>query len=281
MTIAALNKLRIDARLFVLTNNSLLIILGLIFFGLQRSYWQILGSIGVALLTEIFWNIPELQKPKAANFSYFYFIKDRLISAGVAGVSLLVLLKSQALWFYPVLAIIGISSKYLIRMENKTHIFNPTNFAIVAAIALFPDYLQVRPDQFSSSQWLIVLIVSFGLLATLFGAVWRCTLGYFLTVLLVGLPVGHLVLGFKPLWILFPEINTSTLIFAFLMITDPKTAPRSKHYQILFGVAVALIHLWMRWQQIPFSPFIALFLVTAIKSALVAFIPNTDKLSPT
>jgi hypothetical protein len=255
-----------DARLFVLTNNTILIILGIIYFGLQRSNLQIFGSIATAILTEFLWNLPKILKSKDFEFFNFQFIYNRIISSSLAGVSLLILIKSNELWFYPILAFIGISSKYLIRMKNKTHIFNPTNFAIVAALCLFPDFLQVRPDQFSSSPWLMIMTIFFGILATFFGSVWRTTLGYFSTILLIGLPIGNLVLNVKPLWILYPEINISTIIFTFLMLTDPKTAPINTKFQFLFGSGVALIHLWMRWKQIPFSPFIALFVMTALKS---------------
>ena len=45
---------RIDARLFVLTNNSLLLGLGLGLFALQRSGVQIAGGLLVAIL--VLWN---------------------------------------------------------------------------------------------------------------------------------------------------------------------------------------------------------------------------------
>ncbi|MEO6953043.1 MAG: hypothetical protein ABI321_14680 [Polyangia bacterium] len=253
---------RLDARLFVLGNNLLLLGFGLVLFALQRSAAQIVSSIGAAIAVELLFSVRKLRAAPDVRA----LVKDRVLSASVAGVSLLILLRSTEPWFYPAVAALAITSKYVLRTP-RGHLFNPTNFAIVAALALVPDSLQVRPDQFSSSPWLMVMTVAFGVAATSVGAVWRCTAGYYATVLLVGLPVGTLLLHVKPLWILVPELNTSTLIFAFLMITDPRTTPRGHRSQLLFGGLVALVHLWMRSQQLVYSPFIALFVVTALRSA--------------
>ena len=92
------------------------------------------------------------------------------------------------------------------------------------------------------------------------------TIGYYAAVFGIGLPVGKW-LGFRQaVWVLGPELNTSTLIFAAFMITDPKTSPATPRAQLLFGGAIAHVHLSLRYKQVPFSPFIALFAVTAARS---------------
>jgi Na+-translocating ferredoxin:NAD+ oxidoreductase RnfD subunit len=69
-------------------------------------------------------------------------------------------------------------------------------------------------------------------------------------------------------------MNTSTLIFAFLMMTDPRTTPESPARQWAFGAAVAAIHLCLRYAQVPYSPFIALFVVAGVRSAWARALPS-------
>jgi Na+-translocating ferredoxin:NAD+ oxidoreductase RnfD subunit len=109
-------------------------------------------------------------------------------------------------------------------------------------------------------------VAAFGLLAVVRGARFRTTLGYYGAVLGFALPVGT-ALGIKPLWILAPEMNTSTLIFACLMLPDPRSTPESPRAQWVFGAAVAAVHLALRYLQVPYSPFIALFVVAGVRSA--------------
>jgi enediyne biosynthesis protein E5 len=252
----------LDARWFVLVNNALLLAWGLAFFGLQRDALQIASCFAVAIACELAlarWS------GKASSGSRF----DRVLSSTTAAASTLVLLRSSYEWFYALAAAVAIVSKYVVLDARGRHVFNPTNFAIVFAVAFLPDYLFVRPDQFSGSPWLMAQIVVFGALAVVRGARYRTTLAYYATVLLAGLPAGR-ALGLKALWVLAPEMNTSTLIFACLMMTDPRTTPSSARGQYAFGAAVAAIHLSLRFAQIPYSPFIALFVAAGVRSAWTA-----------
>jgi Na+-translocating ferredoxin:NAD+ oxidoreductase RnfD subunit len=248
----------LDPRWFVLVNNALLLFWGLALFGLQRDGVQVASCLAVSLLSEI--ALARIT-PKHAQVS----VRDRALSAATAGVSTLILLRSPDEWFYALAAAIAIGSKYAILDARGRHVFNPTNFAIVFAVAFLPDHLQVRPDQFAGSPWLMAQILVFGVLAIARGARYRTTAGYYATVLLLGLPIG-VALGVKPLWILAPEMNTSTLIFAFLMLPDPRTTPSSPSRQWIFGAGVALVHLALRYAQVPYAPFIALFTLTGLRS---------------
>jgi Na+-transporting NADH:ubiquinone oxidoreductase subunit NqrB len=257
----------IDPRWFVLGNNLLLLFFGLVFFGLQRSGVQIVTCFAATIGAEL---LAARLAPSGASSKRKASIADRCLSAATAAASTLILLVSPAQWFYALVGAIAIASKYLVRGPAGKHVFNPTNFAIVFSVALLPDRLLVRPDQFSGSPWLLAQIFVFGVLAATRGARFRTTLGYYLVVFGFALPVGML-LGVKPLWILAPEMNTSTLIFACLMITDPQTTPASPAAsgQWAFGAAVGIVHVCLRYIQVPYSPFIALFVVAGVRSCLV------------
>ncbi len=262
----------IDARWFVFANNALLLAWGLAFFGLQRSALQMATCFAAAIPCEL---VAARWSPTKRGAS----VGDRCLSAATAAVSTVVLLVSPAPWFYALAGTIAILSKYFIRNAANKHVFNPTNFAIVFSVAFLPDWLLVRPDQFSGSPWLMAQVVVFGALAVVRGARYRTTLGYYLAVVGFALPVG-VWLGYKPLWILAPEMNTSTLIFTCLMITDPQTTPASRHQQWAFGVAVGVVHLCLRHLQVPYSPFIALFVVAGLRSAAALPTASVDDVAP-
>ncbi len=256
MTLLSRIAARVDARWLVLVNNALLLLWGLALFGLQRSATQIVSCLVAMVACELL--LARLTGDRRG-------VRDRLLSSTTAGVSTLVLLVSPDAWFYALVGVVAIASKYVIRDASGRHVFNPTNFAVVASVALLPDHLLVRPDQFSGSPWLMVQIALFGVVAAVRGARFRTTLGYYLAVVGFALPVGMLA-GIKPLWILAPEMNTSTLIFTCLMITDPRTTPESRCGQWLFGIAVGVVHLCLRYIQVPYSPFIALFVAAGFRS---------------
>ncbi len=249
---------RLDARYIVLLNNTILLFAGRQVLGLQRAPWQIVSAFVAAILVE-------LSLAYTTNKHGNLRLGDRVLSSSVAAVSTLVLLRSEHTWFYALAVAVAVGSKYLLVDPSGRHIFNPTDFAIVFLLSFFPQLIFIRPDQFPTFIPLLFLIIGLGIAATVRAQRWAVSLGYYAVVLGMGLPVGHL-LGYRPIWVLGPELNTSTLIFAGFMMTDPKTSPSTRQGQLLFGGAIATIHLYLRYRQIPFSPFIALFFVTMVRS---------------
>ena len=255
---------RVDPRWYVVGNHVVLVGVGVAFLGLQRDWLQVAFCVGLGCATElaaaaVFKKHPSLR------------IRDRLLSANVACWGALVLIRSNDWWFYGVVVSIGLLSKYVLVNEKGRHFFNPLDFAVVFSLAFAPDHLFVRTDQFSSDEatffLLLPVVLAFGLLAAIRAKRWRQTLAYYAIVGLVGVPVG-MALGVKWLWVLAPELNTSTLIFAFLMITDPRTSPEAPRSQWVFAGAVTLLHLLLRYEQVPYSPFVALFGVTGLWSVV-------------
>ena len=66
-------------------------------------------------------------------------------SALISGLSLILLLRTDALAFGAVAGVLAIASKFLLRWRGK-HLFNPTNFALVALVATV-DSVWVSPGQ--------------------------------------------------------------------------------------------------------------------------------------
>ncbi len=246
-----------DGRIYLTASHILLLIIAVAFYGLARSPMQILIGISAAIVTEAWFH---RFFPKYPSASYF----DRGFSAVAEAAGLLILLQSDAVWFFGVASVITVASKYLLVRSDKSHIFNPTNIAIVTCLALFPfSWFGIWPDEYNRSIYPMIHIAFFGTLAIVRANTWRVTLTYALSILLLSLPLSN-GLWHEYLYWAGPEFGPRGFIFIFLMITDPKTAPQSARAQIVYGLSIAAAELLLRWNEIVFSKFIALFIVTAL-----------------
>ncbi len=158
-------------------------------------------------------------------------------SALISSLSLCLLLRTNFLSVALVAASIAIASKFLIRWNGK-HVFNPTNFGLVAAILLTGE-AWVSPGQWGSGLYFGFLMASLGGLVVNRSSrsdVTYAFLGFYLAVLF-----GRSFWIGEPMTIPWHRLqNGAFLLFAFFMISDPKTTPESRAGRILFALLVAL-----------------------------------------
>ena len=158
-------------------------------------------------------------------------------SALISGLSLCLLLRTESSVVAVLAAVVAIASKFTLRVRGK-HVFNPTNFALVAMM-LVTGSVWVSPGQWGSGVVFAFLLASAGGLvvnraarADVTGAFLACY-----AALLVG---RSLWLG-EPLAIPLHRLESGALVlFAFFMISDPKTTPDSRAGRVLFAALVAL-----------------------------------------
>ncbi|MEZ5918944.1 MAG: RnfABCDGE type electron transport complex subunit D [Alphaproteobacteria bacterium] len=185
----------------------------------------------------------------------------------ITSLSLTVLLKASALWIYPLAVLVAIGSKFILR-AGGSHIFNPANIGIVAMLLAFPHWVWVAPGQWGSALWLAFLLAAFGCLV-LYRVPSRDMTLFFLGGWLALIFGRALWLG-DPLAIPLHQIqNGAMLIFAFFMISDPKTIPVRWPGRLIFALAVCVIAfiLNIEW-HIRESLFYALALVCMARPAL-------------
>jgi Na+-transporting NADH:ubiquinone oxidoreductase subunit NqrB len=190
----------------------------------------------------------------------------------ITGLSLSLLLRADEPWVHAIAAAVAIASKFVLRHNGK-HIWNPAGFAIVALLLVLPDHVWISPGQWGSSAWFAAL-ASF-LAVLVLGAARRGDIAlFFLAAHGAPLVARALWLG-DPLAIPLHQLQSgSLLIFAFFMISDPRTSPDSRLGRFLFALAVALLahRLAFFWQMRP-----------ALYVALIALSPLTlviDRLLP-
>ena len=221
--------------------------------------WPSLGALCAALSAQAIcsklWRLPKID----------------LRSPLITGLSLSLLLRSDEPWMPAAAAAIAILSKFVLRYEGK-HIWNPAGFALVALL-IGTDHVWVSPGQWGAALWfasLLILLAVLVLQAARRSDIVIFFLGSFAALLFWrcwwlgdpwAIPVHQLESG-------------SLLLFAFFMISDPKTSPDSRLGRFLFALAVAVLAYWLAfsWQLRP-ALFVALI-------ALSPIVPLIDWLLP-
>ncbi|MCP3978018.1 MAG: hypothetical protein GY716_01630 [bacterium] len=155
----------------------------------------------------------------------------------ISGLSLSLLLRTDALWLVLLGAVLTIGAKFLIRRCGK-HVFNPTNFGLVAMM-LLTDRAWVSPGQWGGAVWFGFLVACLGGLVVNRSA--RSDVTWAFLVAYLAVVFGRAVWLGDPLAIPLHQIqNGAFLIFAFFMISDPKTTPDTRAGRVLFALLVAL-----------------------------------------
>ena len=215
---------RLDPRLYQIAS-----LAGLLAYGLLRLDLEILPGRAALVLATVLaaqygstlaWRLPAFE-PK---------------SALISGLSLCLLLRANA----PAVAVAGatlaVLSKFVLRFRGK-HVFNPTNFAIVAL--LLTGHAWVSPGQWGSVAFFGFLIVCAGGLVVNRAARSDVTLAFL--AVFAGLVVARSLWLGEPFAIPLHRLqNGALLIFAFFMISDPRTTPGSRAGRVIFAALVAL-----------------------------------------
>jgi len=157
-------------------------------------------------------------------------------SALISGLSLCLLLRTNSTGLAVLAAVVAIASKFLIRVRGK-HVFNPTNLGLVATMAA-SGRVWASPGQGGSAAFLAFLIACAGGLVVNRAA--RSDVSYAFLLAWSAALFGRAAWLGDPLSIPLHQLESGALLlFAFFMISDPKTTPDSRAGRILFATLVA------------------------------------------
>lgn len=192
------------------------------------------------------------------------------LSALITSLSLTLLLRTDAITLAILAAMIAIGSKFLIRVRDK-HVFNPANAALVT-LMLISDKAWVSSGQWGSAAIGSLALACLGFLVLTRARRAETTIAFFAA--FAALITGRALWLGDPLGIPMHQLqNGALLIFAFFMISDPKTSPNSAAGRIVFGSMVAAVAYTIQFVFYePNGPILAL-----IMSA--PFVPLIDSLS--
>ena len=192
-------------------------------------------------------------------------------SAIITSLSLTLLLRADSAWPLMCAAAIAVGSKFAIRFDDK-HIFNPANIGIVA-IMLATDAAWTTPGQWGTAIWLALLLAGMGMVVTYRAARFDVPLIFLAT--FAALLFGRALWLGDPLSIPLLRLQSGALIlFAFFMISDPKTTPDAPFARAVFSIAVAgLAYMLIFHYHISDGIFYALAAITLIRPVIEHFNP--------
>jgi Na+-transporting NADH:ubiquinone oxidoreductase subunit NqrB len=214
-----------DPRYFQIATLGLLLLWGLVGLDLEVR-WTNAAAIGLSAMAT------QLVATRLARLPRFE-PKSALISA----LSLCLLLRTNHLPLAVLAAVLTIGSKFLIRIDGR-HLFNPTNFGIGATLAA-TGAVWVSPGQWGAEAFFAFLLACLGGLVV--HRAERSDVTYAFLGFYAGILLGRALWLSDPLTLPLHQLeNGALLLFAFFMISDPKTTPDSRAGRILFALTVAL-----------------------------------------
>jgi Na+-transporting NADH:ubiquinone oxidoreductase subunit NqrB len=247
-----------DARVFQIAALSSLLAISMFWidFGARPLYSAL--AIGSALATQVvcarLWRTPlDLRSPL------------------ISGLSLSLLLRADTAWLPVAAGVIAIGSKFLLRVDGK-HLWNPAGFAIVVLLAT-TNGAWISPGQWGTGIWLGSLI-AFAAIVVL-RAAHRADIALFFLASHLALLIARAYWLGDPLAIPLHQIESgSLLIFAFFMISDPRTTPDSRAGRLLFAIAVALVaHYLAFFMQMRPALYVALIALSPLTLLLDKSLP--------
>ena len=224
-----------------------MLLVGQIGFGFLESWSRTFLAIATSLVLEM------------VIGRWFFGKWPHLASAYVSGISVGMLVRSPAYWPFALCSAIAIVSKYVLRVNGR-HIWNPSNFAMVAMLVLAADAVASLSIQWGNTLLPMVVVWAFG------------------TVILRTLGRLHITLSFVAAYIVFAFLRATITghpflaevapltgpmyqLFIFFMITDPKTTVKPFWAQCLVAVLVAAAEAVFRLFEFVHAPYYALFVV--------------------
>ena len=157
----SLSLLRSDPRYYQIAALCSLLIYGVGWLGFDIEWPQIVVSLGTVLLTQY------------ACTRIFRVPAFDTRSPLISGLSLCLLLRTNSLLLAFLTAVATIVSKFVLKRGGK-HIFNPTNFGIVAMM-LLTSQVWVSPAQWGSKLYFAFFIACAGGIVIYRAARWRRT----------------------------------------------------------------------------------------------------------
>ncbi len=156
----------------------------------------------------------------------------------ITALSLTLLLRTDLVLLAMLGAALAIGSKFLIRVRDK-HVFNPANVALVS-LMLLSDRAWVSSGQWGSTAIVAFALGCLGLIVLTHAKRAETTFGFL--VIYAGLLFGRALWLEDPMSIPLHQIqNGALLLFAFFMISDPKTTPNTAVGRYAFASIVAII----------------------------------------
>lgn len=216
-------------------------------FGILEDYKKLGTAIAASMITELVLHRAVTGRWRNLNSAY------------ISGISVGILIRSPMLWPYALTSMLSITSKYVLRYKGG-HLWNPSNFGIVAMLLLAYDSVAILSIQWGNNMWPMLVIWIVG-----FVSIWRLKrfhiCGTYVVSFLAFALLRSWITGDPYLSEVAPISGPMYQLFVLFMITDPVTTVKSKKGQYIVAFLIAFVEMILRLNEAVYAPFYALFIV--------------------
>ncbi|MBI3565761.1 MAG: hypothetical protein HY079_11235 [Elusimicrobia bacterium] len=204
----------------------------------------------------------------AAELLFQYGREKRVyfpISAVITSMGFQLLVVTPHPWVYAALGAAAMAGKNLARWRGR-HVFNPSNAVVVACGLFVPAGVVLVTGSWGGSAWGLALAAGLGFFVVRAAGRLPVVVGY-LAGFVFAAAALHLALDRPMSRCLAPLADPLFAVFAFFMITDPRTTPGGTFEGLVFGVLIAELEGFLRAGGAAYAPFYALCLMTLAEAA--------------
>lgn len=235
---------RTQPSLLLPTATASYLILGIGFLGFSETWLDLAAAIVGALLAEL-----ALTKFTRGSASASRSTLSAAFSIGL-------FFRATNPLYFALAGVIAILSKYALRLQDR-HIFNPSNFAMLALALLLPSRATIEFTQWGHNLYLYGAIFVICFAVAYVTHTFEISLAFLSSyLLLTAVSVLYQPYFFSEHFYGF--LGPSLVIFATFMITDPKTAPRARRDRLWYGAAIALTYVLLEIAGIRYALFLSL-----------------------
>ena len=221
---------------------SLYAVVGCSLLGLNRTPGQIVLVVGASCLLDLLFT--RVLRGRVSEWP---------LSAYITGMSLSLLVNyAHGSWLPLVPVLLAIGSKHLITLGGR-HVYNPSLFGLAVSLLIADHSISPAPAYQWGGSWIVPAFFVASALALFVGRVGR---GWLVLSFLLFYAAQTALRAQVMRWHLPPEslfLGTmgapSFYLFAFYMITDPRTSPPGRTAQIWTGFALAMLDLYFHTRE--------------------------------
>ncbi len=181
------------------------------------------------------------------------------LSGLISSFGIFLLCDSPNLWMYPLLVFIGITSKHFLVVNGK-HIFNPNNFGLVCGVLFFDSKMTIISGRWGGYGWLVGVVIALGTFIIFRVKKPPIVISYIFSFILFAF-IRTYFYQESLTWNLMPLTGPAFFLFAFYMLTDPRTTPVEVPEQIIFGIMLAGLEAIFRINQNKYAQIFSLFIL--------------------
>jgi enediyne biosynthesis protein E5 len=231
MQLAIRPRREVDPRHLQVLSLGILLGLGLAVLGFDQTPAAVALIMATALATQ--WAFTRLYRLPAFD----------QLSPFITSLSLSILLRAAGPQWLILAAFVAIASKFVIRVDGA-HVFNPANLGICTLILLGEGW--ISPAQWGSRAYFVFLAACLGSLVLTRAK--RADISLAFLASYAAILFGRALYLGDPWAIPMKQLQSGALLlFAFFMITDPKTTPKQRTARIAYAVLVAALAGWLQF----------------------------------